>query len=79
MRIAILDDTYRVFYGDAVADIAAFAAGAPDPQCSPPDDRPGTAHNKDTRRRYHARETLFHSFPTCLVDFWPDAVLRLGW
>ena len=28
-RIAILDDTYRAFYGDAVADIAAFAAGAP--------------------------------------------------
>ena len=28
-RIAILDDTYRAFYGDGVVDIAAFAAGAP--------------------------------------------------
>ena len=25
----VTDDTYRVFFGDAVADIAAFAAGAP--------------------------------------------------
>ena len=45
----VTDDTNRVFYGDAVADIAAFAAGARS-ACSPPDDRPGTAHNKDTRR-----------------------------
>ena len=45
----VTDDTYRVFYGDAVADIAAFAAGAPI-RVLTPDDRPGTAHNRDTRR-----------------------------